>query len=108
MPKPRQEWNDHSDLRAVWWPSRSGFGVGYLWHRFLARGISHIANVATQAASGNLQARAKVHSQDELGQMATAFNAMLDRITALVHTEEERDDHAEATDAVLGAGVGSR
>ena len=68
-----------------------GFGVGYLMARFLARGISHIANVATQAASGNLQARAKVHSQDELGQMAKAFNAMLDRITALVQTEEERD-----------------
>jgi twitching motility protein PilJ len=68
-----------------------GFGVGYLMARFLARGISHIANVATQAASGNLQARAKVHSQDELGQMAKAFNSMLDRITALVQTEEERD-----------------
>jgi twitching motility protein PilJ len=68
-----------------------GFGIGYLMARFLARGISHIANVATQAASGNLQARAKVHSQDELGQMAKAFNSMLDRITALVQTEEERD-----------------
>jgi twitching motility protein PilJ len=68
-----------------------GFGIGYLMARFLARGISHIANVATQAASGNLQARAKVHSQDELGQMAKAFNTMLDRITTLVQTEEERD-----------------
>ena len=68
-----------------------GFGVGYLMARFLARGISHIANVATQAASGNLQARARMHSQDELGQMAKAFNSMLDRITALVQTEEERD-----------------
>jgi twitching motility protein PilJ len=68
-----------------------GFGIGYLMARFMARGISHIANVATQAASGNLQARAKVQSQDELGQMAKAFNSMLDRITALVQTEEERD-----------------
>ncbi|MGD9729076.1 MAG: methyl-accepting chemotaxis protein [Nitrospiraceae bacterium] len=68
-----------------------GFGIGYLMARFLARGISHIANVATQAAGGNLQARAKVQSQDELGQMAKAFNSMLDRITALVQTEEERD-----------------
>src|SRR6059058_5526715 len=30
-------------------------------------------------------------SQDELGQMAIAFNMMLDRITALVQTEDERD-----------------
>ncbi|HET9961286.1 MAG TPA: methyl-accepting chemotaxis protein [Nitrospiraceae bacterium] len=68
-----------------------GIFVGYLLASFLSRGITHIANVATQAASGNLQARAKIQSQDELGQMAKAFNSMLDRITALVSTEEERD-----------------
>ena len=68
-----------------------GIFVGYLLASFLSRGITHIASVATQAASGNLQARAKIQSQDELGQMAKAFNSMLDRITALVSTEEERD-----------------
>jgi twitching motility protein PilJ len=68
-----------------------GLFVGYLLATFLSRKIAHIANVATQAAGGNLQARAKIESRDELGQMATAFNAMLDRITALVSTEEERD-----------------
>ena len=68
-----------------------GLFVGYLLATFLSRNITHIANVATQAAGGNLQARAKIASHDELGQMATAFNSMLDRITALVSTEEERD-----------------
>ena len=68
-----------------------GLFVGYLLATFLSRNISHIASVATQAAGGNLQARAKIGSHDELGQMATAFNSMLDRITALVSTEEERD-----------------
>ncbi len=52
---------------------------------------THIAVVAQQAAAGNLQARAKVDSKDELGQMAASFNAMLDRITKLVQTEDERD-----------------
>jgi len=61
-----------------------GLFVGYLLATFLSRSISHIANV-------DLQARAKIQSHDELGQMATAFNSMLDRITALVSTEEERD-----------------
>ncbi len=68
-----------------------GLAVGYLMARFFSRGIIHIADVASQAASGHLQARAKLASRDELGQMATAFNTMLDRITALVQTEGERD-----------------
>ncbi|HXF92349.1 MAG TPA: methyl-accepting chemotaxis protein [Nitrospiraceae bacterium] len=68
-----------------------GGTIGYLLARFFSRGVIHIAQVAEQAAAGNLQARAKVDSTDELGQMAKAFNAMLDRITALVQTEEERD-----------------
>ena len=68
-----------------------GLAIGYLMARFFSRGVSHIADVATQAASGHLEARAKLDSHDELGQMATAFNTMLDRLTALVQTEGERD-----------------
>jgi twitching motility protein PilJ len=55
------------------------------------RDIIHVADVATQAAAGNLRARAKLESEDEVGHMAKAFNIMLDRITTLVSTEEERD-----------------
>lgn len=65
--------------------------IGYRLAEALSGGIVHIAQVAEQAAGGNLQARAKLNSTDELGQMAKSFNAMLDRITALVQTEEERD-----------------
>lgn len=68
-----------------------GVGFGYFLARMISRGVTHIADVATQAASGHLQARAEVQGRDELGQMAGAFNAMLDRITSLVQTEEERD-----------------
>jgi twitching motility protein PilJ len=68
-----------------------GLGLGFFLARLISRGLSHIAEVATQAAHGQLQARAKMDSQDELGQMAVAFNMMLDRITGLVQTEEERD-----------------
>ena len=67
-----------------------GVSFGYLVARFLARGVTHIAEVAMQAASGHLQARAKLDTQDELGQMAKAFNTMLDRITRLVQSEAER------------------
>ncbi len=68
-----------------------GGAIGYYLARYIARNIVHVADVAEQAAAGNLQARAKLESDDEVGHMAKAFNAMLDRITALVSTEEERD-----------------
>lgn len=65
--------------------------IGYFLARSIVRDIIHVADVATQAAAGNLQARARLESEDEVGHMAKAFNVMLDRITALVSTEEERD-----------------
>jgi twitching motility protein PilJ len=68
-----------------------GLGIGYWMAGFFSKGLTHIAQVASQAAAGNYQARAKVATKDELGQMATSFNAMLDRITSLVTSEEERD-----------------
>lgn len=68
-----------------------GAGIAYVLARFISRGVTEIAEVAAQAASGQLQARARVDSRDELGRMASAFNAMLDRIGGLVQTETERD-----------------
>jgi twitching motility protein PilJ len=68
-----------------------GAGIAYVLARFISRSVTDIAEVAAQAASGQLQARARVDSRDELGRMATAFNTMLDRIGGLVQTESERD-----------------
>jgi twitching motility protein PilJ len=65
--------------------------TAFLLARFISRNVTDIAEVAAQAASGQLQARAQVDSKDEFGRMATAFNAMLDRIGGLVQTESERD-----------------
>ncbi|WP_447974017.1 HAMP domain-containing methyl-accepting chemotaxis protein [Nitrospira sp. Kam-Ns4a] len=68
-----------------------GLGIGYALARLFATGVTHIAEVAAQAAAGRLQARARLEGKDELGQMAAAFNTMLDRITKLVQTEDERN-----------------
>lgn len=68
-----------------------GGGIGYAIAKNIARSIVHVADVAGQAAAGNMQARARLESRDEIGHMAMAFNAMLDRITHLASTEEERD-----------------
>src|SRR5262245_19354689 len=69
-----------------------GLALGYWVAHKLAVGLGQVANVAQLAAGGNYQARAKITSKDELGQMATSFNTMLDRITALVTSEDERNE----------------
>jgi len=69
-----------------------GLALGYWVAHKLALGIGQVANAAKLAAGGNYQARAKITSKDELGQMAASFNAMMDRMTALVTSESERDD----------------
>src|SRR6185295_13441571 len=66
--------------------------IGYKVAHKLALGIGEVANAAKLAAGGNYHARAKIVSNDELGEMAISFNAMLDRMTALVTSETERDD----------------
>ncbi|HSS29847.1 MAG TPA: methyl-accepting chemotaxis protein, partial [Nitrospiraceae bacterium] len=70
-----------------------GLGIGYWIAQFFSKNLGHIAQVAQLAAGGNYQSRAKVTTKEEIGQMATAFNTMLDRIiTSLKTTESERDD----------------
>jgi twitching motility protein PilJ len=70
-----------------------GLGVGYWIAQFFSKNLSHIAQVAQLAAGGNYQSRVKITTKEEIGQVATAFNTMLDRIiTSLKTTENERDD----------------
>ena len=70
-----------------------GLSIGYWIAQFFAKNLGHIAQVAQLAASGNYQSRAKVTTKEEIGQMATGFNSMLDYITtALAKAEGERDD----------------
>ncbi len=68
-----------------------GGAIGYFLARYIARNIVYVAGVAEQAAAGNLLARAKLESDDEVGHIAEAFNTILDRIAGLTSTEEERD-----------------
>ena len=70
-----------------------GIGIAYWIVNFFSKNLIHIAGVAQMAASGNYKVRAKIDSKDEIGQLATSFNAMLDYITtALEKAEGERDE----------------
>ncbi len=59
--------------------------------RGLTGQVNHIMDLLGEIGMGNFSARTKVVSNDELGEMATTLNAMLDNITALIQSQEERD-----------------
>lgn len=65
--------------------------LGLYLSGFIVNPIRRLAAVAGEIASGNFGARAEVTSGDEVGATATAVNQMLDEVTALVQTREERD-----------------
>jgi len=69
-----------------------GLGIGYGMAQFFSKNLIHIAQIAQSAAAGNFQARAKITSKDELGQLAASFNVMLDRNSTLMTSEFERDE----------------
>ncbi len=62
----------------------------------LTKQINHIMDLLGEMGMGNFTARTEVVSSDELGQMATALNAMLDNITLLIQSQEERDSIQES------------
>ncbi|HWO12113.1 MAG TPA: HAMP domain-containing sensor histidine kinase [Polyangiaceae bacterium] len=60
-----------------------------LFARSLARPLRHLARVAREFGGGKLTARARLDRRDELGAVATAFDDMAERITALLHGQRE-------------------
>lgn len=73
-----------------WWPSMSGiiaatFALGMT--RWLARGVTYplreMASAADALAAGDYHRRVKVHSRDEVGALANAFNRMAGELAAI-------------------------
>ncbi len=65
--------------------------AAFLGTRYFTAPIRRLAEVASEVASGNFSARADVAGPAEISATGTAFNQMLDEITSLVQTREERD-----------------
>jgi twitching motility protein PilJ len=58
--------------------------------RVITNQVNHIMTLQDEIRLGNYQARTPVVGNDELGAMATGLNAMLDDITALIQSQDER------------------
>lgn len=56
--------------------------IGFITSNLISKPISRMRNAATQIASGNLSQRIIIHSKDEIGELASAFNNMTDKLAA--------------------------
>ena len=70
-----------------------GFALFICWsiYRVMARQLEAISKLCNDIKAGRFAARAKVVSGDELGNVAQDLNGMLDTITGLIQSRDERD-----------------
>lgn len=61
-----------------------------IFARSISRPLLDLAGVAQEVYSGNLNVQAKVGSQDEIGQLAGAFNQMTGQLRDLIDSLEQR------------------
>lgn len=64
-----------------------------IWHRSITSNLLALTNAASELRKGNLDARARVSSDDELGHLAQTFNKMAEEIR-----KRARDQSAKARD----------
>ena len=80
------------------------FGSGLVY--FLAGGIAKQADAISDMLSsigiGIFDARAEVTSQDELGEVAGALNAMCDNTLSLIQSNEEREEIQASIESLIG------
>ena len=58
--------------------------IGVWMVRMIARPLSGLKDLMQEGAKGNLKVRTPYSSQDEIGQLSSAFNTMMEQITKLV------------------------
>ena len=57
----------------------------------IVRPVRRIKNLFSEIGLGNFNARVNIKARDEIGEMATSLNAMLDNTLVLIQSREERD-----------------
>ncbi|MGL4423881.1 MAG: HAMP domain-containing protein, partial [Gemmataceae bacterium] len=67
-------------------------GVVYLVTRNILGQVSHLNDTFAKIGGGDYNVRAPVESTDEIGQMATSLNGMLDTTLVLIQSRGEKED----------------
>jgi signal transduction histidine kinase len=70
--------------------------TGITLTRRIVRPLAELGATATRIADGELELRAQVTREDEIGTLAHSFNRMTGQLGELVHSLERRSDHLRA------------
>lgn len=79
--------------------------VGIKTARTISKPIAHLKEISGKIAEGDFQARAVVKSDDELGDLATAINAMAEKLGHNIQSLNNEKEQLEIIFEHLGAGV---
>lgn len=75
--------------------------IGLWMVRMVSRPLTRLKDLMSEGAEGNLCVRTAVTSRDEIGQLSSSFNTMMERITELVtHTNETAREVLVTADAL--------
>ena len=72
-------------------------GLAEILGRTITRPVKHLTQVAQKFSQGKMTERAKIFSQDEIGELATTFNQMAEQLSLRQHTIEEQMQQLQAT-----------
>lgn len=64
-----------------------GFGIAIMLTRRISSPITKLSDIATELAAGDLSQRVDIHSSDELGVLAAAFNRMVVNLQQRIEAE---------------------
>ncbi|PZV05504.1 MAG: histidine kinase [Leptolyngbya sp.] len=78
-------------------------GIGFLFIRQIVVPLKRLTTAATALSAGQLETRVNVHSQNELGTLAIAFNNMATQLEGLIKAVEVERNFVSAILDIAGA-----
>ena len=76
-------------------------GVALAFSRSFSNKIKHLLAATEQVRAGNLDARVRITTHDELEQVAEGFNEMMDRLAEMVRHEKSSNERLLETDQAM-------